>query len=214
MLIIKLLIGGSPCSFWSISRTAGRETKAEGQGWELFKNYLIAKEKFEPDYFLYENNWSASKAIKDQIQEELGCPLMRINSNLVSAQTRDRFYVFNWEVEQPEDRGILLKDILETGEPYLDKSQCLTSSYCKQSPSPAGIAFSLRKKQRTLIAEPVRVGTLPRKDGSISNSKQYRIYNTEGKSTTLCGEGGGLVAKTGLYAVKHNGGVRKLRTFS
>ena len=38
---------------------------------------------------------------------------MRINSNLVSAQNRDRFYVFNWEVKQPEDRGILLKDIIE-----------------------------------------------------------------------------------------------------
>lgn len=116
--MIKLLIGGSPCTYWSIAKTNGRETTAEGQGWELFKNYLIAKEKFKPDFFLYENNWSAAKAIKDQIQEELGCELMRINSSLVSAQNRDRFYVFNWDVEQPEDRGILLKDILESGQGY------------------------------------------------------------------------------------------------
>lgn len=203
--MIKILLGGSPCTFWSIAKSSGRETEAEGQGWELFKNYLIAKEKFNPDYFLYENNWSASNAIKEQIQEELGCPLMRINSALVSAQRRDRFYVFNWSVNQPEDRGILLKDILEAGEPYLDKSQCLTSSYYKQSPSPAGIEHSLRKKQRTLVAEPVRAGTLPKEDGSISNSKQYRIYDTNGKSTTLCGEGGGLGAKTGLYAISDGG---------
>ena len=111
--MIKLLIGGSPCTHWSIAKNKNRETKAEGIGWELFENYKIAKEKFQPDFFLYENNWSASKEIKKQIQHELNCKLMRINSNLVSAQNRDRFYVFNWEVKQPEDRGILLKDIIE-----------------------------------------------------------------------------------------------------
>lgn len=111
--MIKILLGGSPCTFWSIAQSKNRETTAEGQGWELFKNYLIAKEKFRPDFFLYENNWSASTAIKEQIQRELGCKLMRINSRLVSAQNRDRFYVFNWKVEQPEDRRIMLRDILE-----------------------------------------------------------------------------------------------------
>lgn len=112
--MIKLLIGGSPCTHWSIAQSKNRETKAEGLGWELFLNFVIAKEKFKPDFFLYENNWSASKEIKDQIQKELDCELMRINSKLVSAQNRDRFYVFNWDVKQPEDRGILLRDILET----------------------------------------------------------------------------------------------------
>lgn len=111
--MIKLLIGGSPCTHWSIAQTRERETKAEGKGWELFRNYLIAKEEFEPDYFLYENNKSASKAIKAQISELLGEPLMYINSALVSAQNRERFYVFNWEIEQPQDRKIFIKDVLE-----------------------------------------------------------------------------------------------------
>lgn len=115
-----------------------RETTAEGLGWELFKNYLIAKEKFKPDFFLYENNKSAAQAIKDQIKHELGVwdgtLLMRdtgaryieINSALVSAQNRQRFYVHNCgEVGQPEDRGILLKDILESGVVDKDKSYCL-----------------------------------------------------------------------------------------
>ena len=70
--MIKLLIGGSPCTYWSIAQKHNRETQAEGLGWELFKNYLIAKEKFNPDFFLYENNKSASQAIKDQIKQELG----------------------------------------------------------------------------------------------------------------------------------------------
>lgn len=150
--MIKILLAASPCTSWSVAQTKNRETKPEGKGWELFKNCVIAKEKFQPDYFLYENNWSASKTIKSQIEKELGAPLMRINSNLVSAQNRDRFYVFNWDIEQPEDRGILLKDILETGEPYLDKSQCLTATYSKQTASEAQFAHSLDKKMRTMVA--------------------------------------------------------------
>lgn len=116
--MIKILIGGSPCTYWSIAQKANREVEAEGLGWELFRNYLIAKEKFKPDFFLYENNKSAAQAIKDQISRELGVDLMHINSSLVSAQNRQRFYAFNWEAEQPEDRGILLKDILETASLY------------------------------------------------------------------------------------------------
>ena len=120
-MAIKILIGGSPCTYWSIAQTNNRETKADGIGWELFKNYLIAKEKFKPDFFLYENNKSAALAIKDQIADEFRVgvdPKVRftyINSALVSAQNRKRFYVTNFgDIEQPEDRGILLKDILET----------------------------------------------------------------------------------------------------
>ena len=86
--MIKLLIGGSPCTNWSIAQRKNRETTASGIGWELFLNYVIAKEKFKPDFFLYENNKSAAPAIKEQISIELGVPLMHIDSALVSAQTR------------------------------------------------------------------------------------------------------------------------------
>lgn len=112
--MIKLLIGGSPCTFWSVSggQLDTHEMKAEGLGWELFRNYLIAKEKFKPDFFLYENNKSAAQEIKSQISRELGADLMYINSALVSAQERERFYCFNWEVEQPTDRRIYLDSIL------------------------------------------------------------------------------------------------------
>lgn len=124
--MIKLLIGGSPCTFWSIAQKNNRETEAEGLGWELFKNYLIAKEKFKPDFFLYENNKSAAQAIKDQISRELGVDLMYINSALVSAQNRRRFYAFNWTVDQPKDMGLFLRNILEDSVPekyYYDGSK-------------------------------------------------------------------------------------------
>ena len=111
--MIKLLIGGSPCTKWSIAQKNHRETEPSGIGWELFSNYVIAKEKFKPDLFLYENNKSASQPIKTQISKELGVDLMYINSALVSAQNRQRFYAFNGKVEQPQDRGILFCDIME-----------------------------------------------------------------------------------------------------
>ena len=174
--MIKLLIGGSPCTYWSIAQKNNRETKAEGLGWELFKNYLIAKEKFKPDFFLYENNKSAAQAIKDQIKKELkvwdgtlfmedsGARYIEINSALVSAQNRQRFYVHNCgEVEQPEDRGILLRDILESGQRILpygneDKSRPVNALY----PNNAGLSIEKRiysdnpnKQQIDFIAEPI-----------------------------------------------------------
>lgn len=199
--MIKILMGGSPCTHWSIAQSKDRETKAEGIGWELFLNYVIAKEKFKPDLFLYENNWSASKEIKEQIQQELGYPLIRINSNLVSAQNRDRFYVCNWENEQPDDRGILLKDILQTGDSWTEKSYRLTASY------EGAVAWNtLERKQRSMVAEPVRIGTIESGVKNTENdSKQYRVYSPDGKGTTLCGQGGGVGAKTGLYAVPVDG---------
>lgn len=146
----KILIGGSPCTFWSISQATGtRETKAEGLGWELFLNYLIAKEKFEPDFFLYENNKSAATAIKEQISKELGVELMYINSALVSAQNRIRFYAFNWEAQQPEDRGILLKDIITSGIAEKEKAYCLDASYFKGG----NIKSYFAKHRRTQIFE-------------------------------------------------------------
>ena len=69
---MKLLIGGSPCTHWSIAQTKNRETEASGIGWELFLNYRIARDKYQPDYFLYENNKSMSSAIRAQITAELG----------------------------------------------------------------------------------------------------------------------------------------------
>ena len=93
--MMKLLLGGSPCTHWSIAQSRHREVKPEGLGWELFRNYLIAKERYCPDFFLYENNKSISAAIREQITTELGVSPILINSALVSAQSRQRLYWTN-----------------------------------------------------------------------------------------------------------------------
>ena len=96
----------------------------------MFRNYLIAREKYKPDYFLYENNQSMSKAIREAITEKLGVEPIPINSALVSAQNRRRLYWTNIPgVEQPEDRGILLRNILETETAYRNGTRRLTAAF-------------------------------------------------------------------------------------
>ena len=111
-----LLIGGSPCTYWSIAKTNGeRETTPSGLGWDLFKEYVRALKESECKYFLYENNFSISPQIKAAITKELNVEPIMINSSLVSAQNRKRLYWTNIPgVNQPIDKNIELKDILKS----------------------------------------------------------------------------------------------------
>ena len=199
--MIKLLLGASPCTYWSIAKREGREVVAAGQGWELFKNFLIAKEQFKPDFFLYENNQSMSSAIKEQISNELRTSPIPIDSALVSAQMRKRYYWLNGIAPIPEDRGIVLRDILENGVDLTcnDKAYCLTARYGNC------VAWNtLERKQRNMVA--IRIGNLPKSDGTISTSQAYRVYSIDGKSVNLVANGGGIGAKTGLYAIPSSKG--------
>ena len=275
---MKLLLGGSPCTHWSIAQTRNRETQPEGLGWELFRNYLIARERYGPDFYLYENNKSMAPAIRAQITAELGVEPILINSALVSAQSRQRLYWTNIPgVELPEDRGLILLDVLESGLPLHEKGYTLKANYSRASavnaldgghfPAPMAIepvnvtadgkAQCLRATyykdgirnmvgntidRKTCVAEqvrikrlgglygqctrwgifdltgkapcltasagmggghvpmyPIRVGTI--ESGTGSEGQGHRVYSADGKSKTLCGNGGGAGAKTGLYTV-------------
>ena len=235
--MVKLLIGGSPCTFWSIAQTKKRETVAEGMGWELFLNYRIARDKYKPDYFLYENNKSMSPAIRAQITHELGVEPVLINSALVSAQNRQRLY---WvgkrnpdgtyskvDVEQPEDKGVMLRDILETGVDT-EKAYPLCVAQRGRYTNGGGQTeqrYEARPDQKTntlttvqkdnLVADPVRIGSVD----PTSTSQAFRVYSPDGKGVTLCGNGGGAGGKTGLYATplrvcNINGGRQGNRIYS
>ena len=161
---VDFLIGGSPCTYWSIAQTKNRETVASGMGWELFSQYVRALHEAKPKYFIYENNKSMSKSIRASIDETFGFEAVLINSALVSAQNRQRLYWVGKRnddgtyskvlVEQPEDRGILLRDILETGVCWRDKSYALDANYYK-----GGNLTSLEKQSghRLMAAEPINV---------------------------------------------------------
>jgi DNA (cytosine-5)-methyltransferase 3A len=155
------LVGGSPCTYWSIAQKNNRETEASGMGWELFSQYVRALHEVKPKYFIYENNKSMSKAIRDSIDKAFGFEAVFINSALVSAQNRQRLY---WvgkrnpdgtysqvHVEQPEDRGILLKDVLDSVS-LRDKANCLCGNR-----GGCSLGHDLEKSKNNYSAEPVRI---------------------------------------------------------
>lgn len=210
-----LLIGGSPCTYWSIAKT-GREVTPDGMGGKLFMEYVRALRESGCRYFLYENNNSIHQNIKDFISEQLGVKPIMINSALVSAQQRKRCYWTNIpNVSQPADKGILLKDILESGLPWQDKSYCMTASY-----DGAVLWNTLQRSQRSMIAEPVGVAQRGRyiQSGNRSGkcaggTEQFIEARKDGKSNCLT-----TVQKDSMVAEPipfntYNGEGEKSRTF-
>ena len=154
------LVGGSPCTYWSIAQKNNRETEASGMGWELFSQYVRALHEAQPEYFIYENNKSMSNAIRESITQTFGFEPICINSALVSAQNRQRLY---WvgkrnpdgtyskvHVDQPEDRGILLRDVLESAVVWREKALCIDVSYYKGGNLSS---FTKQSGQRFMAAE-------------------------------------------------------------
>ena len=196
---VDFLIGGSPCTYWSIAQTKNRETVASGMGWELFSQYVRALRESKPKYFIYENNKSMSKAIRASIDETFGFEAVLINSALVSAQNRQRLYWVGKRnedgtyskvpVEQPEDRGILLRDILENGAVWQEKSYNLTTRCCGAIPED-----TLKRHRHTMVAEPIEPRCVARRGRYPENPKsrvaglpteQMFEARQDGKTNTL-----------------------------
>lgn len=182
---VDLVCGGSPCTYWSIAQKNNRETEASGAGWELFQQFVRAIKEAKPKFFVYENNKSMSKAIRQSIDEAFGFEAVLINSALVSAQNRQRLY---WvgkrnadgtyskvDIAQPEDRGILLKDVLDNGYDLTscEKSYCLTASYDGACPW-----NTIERSQRTMVVEPINIDGIH----SLEAKENYIQYDLSGKS--------------------------------
>lgn len=107
---IDLVIGGSPCQGFSF---AGKQLNFEDPRSALFFEFVRLVSELKPKYFLLENV-KMKKQYQDVITEYMGVEPIEINSALVSAQNRRRLYWTNIpNVGQPEDKGIVLKDILD-----------------------------------------------------------------------------------------------------
>lgn len=180
---IDLLVGGSPCQDLSIAKRGRKGLDGERSG--LFWEYVRILNEVKPKYFILENVASMPKEAKDLISETLGIQPIMINAALVSAQQRKRLFWTNIpNVTLPEDRGILLKDILIDGIETKEKSLCITATYSRACPRDY-----FEKSSRQLI-----------KVGEFNKGGQGdRVYSIEGKSVTLSALGGGRGAKTGLY---------------
>lgn len=185
---IDLLIGGSPCTNLSI---AGNREGLKGEQSRLFYAYvdiLNHLKKFNPNVkFLLENVESMTDSDKGIINSYMGCKPIMINSSLVSAQNRKRYYWFNWSLKkeslfgmptcsipQPKDKHILLKDILETGVASMDKSITLCATdYKGMGADP--LTYATNHQPRPFACEPV--------DGKDTNfvtnfvEKKYKEFN-------------------------------------
>ena len=190
---IDLVMGGSPCQGFSF---AGKQLNFNDPRSELFfvfVDILNNLKRLNPNIKFLLENVRMKKEYQNIISEMLGVKPMIINSALVSAQNRVRLYWFNWKVEQPKDRGILLKDVLENGENRIGAMK--RADYKVKSMK--GLT-----KQRIEIRNDNKSNTLTtvQKDNLCiqvgeANLKGYdsikRVYSPEGKSPTLTTMGGG-----------------------
>lgn len=182
---IDLLIGGSPCQDLSIAKKGRKGLEGERSG--LFYEYVRILKESKPKYFILENVNSMSKESKAKITEVMGVEPIMIDAALVSAQSRKRLFWTNIPVKGlPENKGILLKDILqpnaEIDERMTSKGKafCLDANYFKGSSE----KHSIEKKVRTMI----RVKELEKSTGQA-----HRVYDPKGKSETLSNSGAGLI---------------------
>ena len=199
--MIKILIGGSPCTYWSVAQKKGREVEAEGLGWELFRNYLIAKEKFKPDFSSMRTTRAPHSPLKpNQPRARRGAH--DINSALVSAQSNQRFYAFNWNIDQPADRGIMLKDILET-----TTSERGTSSGLQRSESDA------RTGARTTesCTDASRPAASPKQRPDNSTDRQHGLPSPSGSAPSKQRQETEPRLQSRVYSPKEQRPVRRRR---
>ena len=137
---IDLVLSGSPCQDLS---AAGKRAGINGKKSSLFFTFVEILEHIKSlnpkILFLQENVGSASKLDVGIMSRALGVYPVRINSSLVTAQLRDRYYWSNiriketmfdvvTDIPQPKDKGIMFKDIITSGEVEINKHTCLKES--------------------------------------------------------------------------------------
>ena len=159
---VDLIQAGSPCQGFSM---AGKQLAFDDPRSALFFEFIRLLKAIKPKYFLLENV-KMKKEFLQVISEQVsacypeiifGIEPIFINSSLVSAQSRQRYYWTNIPgIQQPEDRGIVLKDILEndfSGD--RDKSYCIDANYSKTGAKPHHYKDKYR---RQLVNKPIKVG--------------------------------------------------------
>ena len=213
---IDLVLAGSPCQGFSF---AGKQLAFDDPRSALFFEFIRLLKAIKPKYFLLENVRMKQQYIDVITQQVSECypdhegndlfdskiePIL-INSALLSAQSRQRLYWTNIpHVKQPEDLGIVLKDILEdeVEEHYLAGKNLLENYQGGNQLNPnyksqANTIHDKNKKSGVICAGTHGyangyVETKPKQVGKIKDGGQgNRIYSTNGKSSTLSAQSGG-----------------------
>lgn len=221
---VGLVTAGFPCQSWSL---AGKQLGDKDERGKLFWTTLeIMSHVLEnnPDAKFMLENVKMKKEFEEYItlhtERALGyVNKTLINSSLLSAQNRQRYYWTNFEVNQPEDKGILLKDIIDDDSiTDREKSYCIDANYSKGT----NLNQYLNKSRRQIVFRPCepRENIKQSKEGLIhvanaldikGNEQIKRIYSDAGKAPTLstC-QGGHREPKVAIYQLprgKNNGGI-------
>ena len=180
---IDLLIGGSPCQGFSF---AGKQLNFDDPRSKLFWEFVRLLKELRPKYFLLENVKMKQQSM-DVITEALGVEPIFINSRLVSAQNRQRYYWTNIPMDKlPDDKGIMLKDVLEDGHVDRDKAHCIDDNYFKGG----NLKSYFEKHRRQLVFS--KDGLCHVGDADIrGNDNVRRVYHPDGKAPCLTTMGGG-----------------------
>lgn len=188
-----MIIGGSPCQGFSF---AGKQLNFKDERSKLFFVFVDILKHYKPKYFLLENV-VMKKEYNDVISGILGeiypeCVTqgelfrtgrlepIQINSALVSAQNRNRLYWTNIPgIEQPEDKGILLKDIIENATADRNKSYCLDANYYRGTSK----EYSDLKGRRQMVLKDLGnriIGVQNDKKHSTASEHVYHKDNDKG----------------------------------
>ncbi len=199
---IDLVLAGSPCQGFSF---AGKQLAFNDPRSRLFFTFVdvlnTIRTKNPKVKFLLENV-KMKKEYLEVITEYLGVKPIFINSNLVSAQNRQRYYWSNFseKIQLPKDKGIILADILEEDGYYTDrlKSHCLDANYFKGG----NLKQYFEKHRRQLVFSPEGLCHIGEADIK-GNDVIKRVYAREGKApclTAICG--GNQEPKVSMIRIK------------
>ena len=188
---IDLILAGSPCQGFSF---AGHQLAFDDPRSALFFEFVRVLKEVNPTYFLLENV-KMKKEFLDIISDQVGVEPILINSSLLSAQNRQRYYWTNIPgVEQPEDRGLVLKDILETEADERPTKDTERNRRHHKTPEQKSLTMTATMYKgagnngMTLVPldKPQRVGTANIKGHDIKK----RVYSGEGKSPSIIADSG------------------------
>lgn len=200
---IDLVVGGFPCQAWSNAGLKKGDKDPRGMlFWTMLDIMKLVLEENPKAKFLIENvrmKNEFEEYITFHTEEALGKVNKHlINSALVSAQNRKRFYWTNIDgIEQPEDQGLVLADILMDGCVDRDKSYCIDANYHKGG-NPK--SYFGKGRRQLIFNRPCELRDFDSKaqchhvanaTDINGNESIKRVYADSGKSPTLTTMGGG-----------------------
>lgn len=201
---IDLVLAGSPCQGFSF---AGKQLAFDDPRSALFFEFVNIYEhikELNPEVKFLLENVRMKQEYQDVITEQLGTKPILINSSLVSAQNRQRLYWTNWEVEQPEDKGVLLKDVLQ------DDDVIDTKYYIDTAKYKLNFLNNNENTSKTTRIANIGTGGQGAKTGLYKINKKGHIKTNQDKASCLTGGANSGGNHSDMDLIKKDYSIRRL----